>query len=38
VRSFRVGFLDRDCAARMRGVLNGYKAGAERLNTRSSAR
>ena len=27
-----------DCAAMMRGVLNGYKAGVEHLNTRSSAR
>jgi hypothetical protein len=26
---FRVGFLDRDYAAMMRGVLNGYKASAE---------
>jgi hypothetical protein len=34
---FRVGFLDRDYAAMMRGVLNGYKASAEQLENRSSA-
>jgi hypothetical protein len=35
---FRVGFLDRDYAAMMRGVLNGYKASAEQLKNRSSTR
>jgi hypothetical protein len=32
-----VGFLDRDYAAMMRGVLDGYKATAEQLENRSSA-
>jgi hypothetical protein len=29
---FRVGFLDRDYAAMMRGVLDGYKTDAEQRN------